>query len=106
MMVRVTEFPVDTLEEEMYCDHLRDYLTVMFWHPAVDGFLMIVGVLCVCYGHPPTRVALPRAARSQSRCNSDEGDQLGTDSANEFRSQAGAGSLAGLAMQAVVVRHG
>jgi len=40
MMVRVTEFPVDTLEEEMYCDHLRDYLTVMFWHPAVDGFLM------------------------------------------------------------------
>jgi endo-1,4-beta-xylanase len=38
--VRVTEFSVDTLQEALYGDYLRDYLTVMFSHPAVDGFLM------------------------------------------------------------------
>ena len=31
---------MDTLEEEMYGDYVRDYLTVMFSHPTVDGFLM------------------------------------------------------------------
>lgn len=38
--VRVTEFDVDTPDAEMYGDYLRDYLTAMFSHPAVDGFMM------------------------------------------------------------------
>ncbi|HZZ43801.1 MAG TPA: endo-1,4-beta-xylanase [Tepidisphaeraceae bacterium] len=39
-MIEVTEFDVDTKDEQLQADYLRDFLTVMFSHPKVDGFLM------------------------------------------------------------------
>ena len=38
--IQVTEFDVDTIDEELQADFTRDLLTVCFSHPAVKGLLM------------------------------------------------------------------
>lgn len=38
--IAITEFDVDTTDENLQAQYLRDYLTVSFSHPAVRGFLM------------------------------------------------------------------
>ena len=36
----ITEFDVNTTDERLQADYLRDFLTVAFSHPAVSSFLM------------------------------------------------------------------
>lgn len=38
--LQVTEFDVDTTDEQLQADFTRDILTVMFSHPSVDAFMM------------------------------------------------------------------
>lgn len=38
--LQITEFDVDTTDEELQADYTRDFLTVVFSHPAVNGFVM------------------------------------------------------------------
>lgn len=38
--IKITEFDVDTADEALQADYLRDFLTATFSHPAVEGFLM------------------------------------------------------------------
>jgi len=38
--LQVTEFDMDTVDEQLQADYTRDFLTVVFSHPAVKGFLM------------------------------------------------------------------
>ena len=38
--IETTEFDVNTTDEQVQADYLRDYLTTTFSHPAVSGFLM------------------------------------------------------------------
>ena len=38
--IKVTEFDVSTPDEGLRADYTRDYMTLMFSHPAVNGFLM------------------------------------------------------------------
>lgn len=38
--LQITEFDVDTNDEQAQADYTRDVMTVMFSHPATSGFLM------------------------------------------------------------------
>jgi GH35 family endo-1,4-beta-xylanase len=38
--LEVTEFDVDTTDEQLQADYTRDFMTVVFSHPAVEGFVM------------------------------------------------------------------
>lgn len=38
--IRVTEFDMDTRDEALQGDYMRDFVTAMFSHPAVDGVLV------------------------------------------------------------------
>lgn len=38
--LQITEFDFDCDDEELAADYLRDFLTIVFSHPAMDGFLM------------------------------------------------------------------
>jgi endo-1,4-beta-xylanase len=37
--LQITEFDINTLDEQLQADYLRDYLTIVFSHPAIDAFL-------------------------------------------------------------------
>lgn len=37
--IKVTEFDVSTPDETLMADYMRDYMTLMFSHPAVNGFV-------------------------------------------------------------------
>jgi endo-1,4-beta-xylanase len=38
--IRITEFDVDTDDEQLQADYLRDFLTAVFSHPSIAGFQM------------------------------------------------------------------
>ena len=38
--IQVTEFDIDTDDEEMQAQYTRDFLTAVFAHPSIDGFMM------------------------------------------------------------------
>lgn len=38
--IQTTEFDIDTNDEQLQADYLRDYMTVTFSHPAVSGFVL------------------------------------------------------------------
>lgn len=38
--IQITEFDIDIADEQLQADYTRDFLTTVFSHPAVDGFLM------------------------------------------------------------------
>jgi uncharacterized protein (TIGR03437 family) len=38
--IKITEFDIDTTDEQLQADYTRDFLTTVFSHPAVKGFLM------------------------------------------------------------------
>jgi endo-1,4-beta-xylanase len=38
--LEVTEFDINTTDEQLQADYTRDYLTAVFAHPAIKGFLM------------------------------------------------------------------
>jgi GH35 family endo-1,4-beta-xylanase len=38
--IRVTEFDINIIDEQLQADYTRDFMTVLFSHPQVDGFLM------------------------------------------------------------------
>jgi endo-1,4-beta-xylanase len=40
LSIRITEFDVDTPDEALQADYTRDFLTLVFSHPAVTGFQM------------------------------------------------------------------
>lgn len=40
LAIRITEFDVDTADEQLQADYTRDFLTMVFSHPAVVGFQM------------------------------------------------------------------
>lgn len=40
LSIRITEFDVDTDDEQLQADYTRDFLTMVFSHPAVAGFQM------------------------------------------------------------------
>jgi endo-1,4-beta-xylanase len=40
LSIRITEFDVDTADEALQADYTRDFLTMIFSHPAVTGFQM------------------------------------------------------------------
>jgi uncharacterized protein (TIGR03437 family) len=40
LAIKITEFDIDTTDEQLQADYTRDFLTAVFSHPDVDGFLM------------------------------------------------------------------
>ena len=40
LSIRITEFDVNTADEALQADYTRDFLTMVFSHPAVTGFQM------------------------------------------------------------------
>jgi endo-1,4-beta-xylanase len=38
LAIKITEFDVDTDDEQLQADYTRDFLTILFSHPAVQGF--------------------------------------------------------------------
>jgi hypothetical protein len=38
--IQVTEFDIDTEDEEAQAAYTRDFLTAVFAHPSIDGFMM------------------------------------------------------------------
>lgn len=38
--IQITEFDMNTLDEELQADYTRDYMTVCFSHPSIDAFLI------------------------------------------------------------------
>jgi len=38
--IQITEFDVDTRDEQLQADYTRDFMTAVFSHPAVNGFVM------------------------------------------------------------------
>jgi len=40
LVIQVTEFDIDIVDEKLQADYTRDYLTLCFSHPSIDSFLM------------------------------------------------------------------